>query len=339
MGITIKDIARICNVSVGTVDRALNNRPGISPKTKARILQVAKEYNYRPDYVAQSLARGRTMTIGLVLFDLYNRSFAQLANAVEASARERGYSVDLVLTDKDPAIEKEVLNRLHARKSDGIILFPINEGPDFEEYLQALGTPIVTICNRLSDHWDYVGINDRQAMKEAAQHVLAQGYEHLVYICPPLAYRGVTNIYTQEERYQGCLEALAEVPEGRKVSLEVIEDKDYVEALRRMPLEEQKTAIMCSCDAYALEVMHYVQYERRLSVPDDVGIIGFDSIDVLKYIRPELTTVEYNIEQMGCEAVNLLLERIESAGSQKDGAVKERKQRIIDYKIIQGNSL
>jgi LacI family transcriptional regulator len=332
MGITIKEIAALCGVSVGTVDRALNNRPGISPKTKAKILEVARQYNYKPDFLAQSLAKGRTMTIGLVLFDLYNRSFAQLAGAVEASAREQGYSVDLVLTDKDLAIERDVLRRLHDRKTDGIILFPINEGAEFEQYLHDLGTPLVTVCNRLSDAWDYVGINDRQAMKEAARHVLERGYRQLIYICPPLSYRGVTNIYTQEERYQGFLEAVdAYLPE---LGVTVIEDKQYLRALDALPLTDQKTAIMCSCDAYALEVLHYLQRERQLRVPDDVGLIGFDHIDMLKYVQPQLTTVEYNVEQMGREAVRLLLERIE-AGT----AAAERRETIVDYAIISGSSL
>src|SRR5690606_2502579 len=141
---------------------------------------------------------------------------------------------------------------------------------EFEAYLRSLNTPLVTICNRVSEEWDYVGIDDRQAMKEAATHVLSKGYRHIVYICPPLAYRGKTNIYTQEERYQGCLEALEEV--DYETTLTVIEEKDYIDALRRIPLEDQRTAIMCSCDAYALEVLHNVQHERKLSVPDDVGI-------------------------------------------------------------------
>jgi LacI family transcriptional regulator len=331
MGITIKEIAALCGVSVGTVDRALNNRPGISPRTKAKILEVARQHNYRPDFLAQSLARGRTMTIGLILFDLYNRSFAQLANAVEASARERGYSVDLVLTDKDPAIERDVLRRLRDRKTDGIILFPINEGPEFEAFLRSLGTPLVTVCNRLSDDWDYVGIHDRQAMKEATQHVLERGYRHLVYICPPLAYRGVTNIYTQEERYHGFLEAVeAHRPE---IGITVIEDRQYLAALDALPLTGSKTAIMCSCDAYALEVLHYLR-ERRLRVPEDVGLIGFDHIDMLKYVQPQLTTVEYNVELMGREAVRLLLERIEAG----PGAA-ERREKIVEYAMIAGSSL
>ncbi|WP_199619969.1 LacI family DNA-binding transcriptional regulator [Paenibacillus alkalitolerans] len=133
MGVTLKDIANICGVSPGTVDRALNNRPGISTKTKKKILKVAVELNYQPDHRARSLARGKTMTIGVILFDLHNRSFAQMANAIEAKSRELGYFVDLALSDKDPDKEKKLIGRMINRKVDGLILFSVNFGESFDE--------------------------------------------------------------------------------------------------------------------------------------------------------------------------------------------------------------
>ncbi|MFE5324042.1 LacI family DNA-binding transcriptional regulator [Paenibacillus sp. NPDC056579] len=330
MGVTIKDIAVICGVSPGTVDRALNGRPGISEKTKAKILKVAGEMNYQPDYMARSLARGRTMTIGVVLFDLYNRSFAQLMNAIEAASRSQGYFVDLVLTGKDPDNERKCIEHLIQRKVDGIILFPINEGEAFDDYLQSLGIPIVTICNYVSDHWTYIGIDDRQAMKEAVQYIRSRDYERFVYICPPLSYKGKTNIYTQEQRLQGCLEGLAE--SGMNEPPVIITDKDYIGALSRMELADGsgKTAIVCSCDSYALEVLNHLK-SRGLRVPDDVGLMGFDNIDVLKYVTPSLSTVEYAVEEFGLQAVECLVEQIEQGTS--------RKVPLLPYQIITGHSI
>jgi LacI family transcriptional regulator len=109
-------------VSQGTVDRALHNRPGISAETRERILLTARQLGYRPDQLASSLVRGRTMTIGLVLFDLYNRFFAQIASAVEENAKSRGYFVYLTLTRKDLGEEKSCIERLAGRRVDGLIL-------------------------------------------------------------------------------------------------------------------------------------------------------------------------------------------------------------------------
>ncbi|GAB2670240.1 LacI family DNA-binding transcriptional regulator [Paenibacillus thermoaerophilus] len=317
MGITIKQIAELCGVSIGTVDRALNDRPGISEKTKRRILEVAREHQYRPDLTARSLARGRTMTIGVVLFDLYNRSFAQLANAIERRSRERGYIVHLTLTGKDPEMEKNCLRQLVQRKADGIILCSVNEGARFEEELRGLLTPIVTVCNRISDRWPYVGIDDRGAMKEAVGQLLRKGYRRFVYVCPPLADRGRVNIHTQEQRWIGFREALedgADAVSGGQGKFEtaVIAQRDYLDALRRLDLAAGtgKTAIVCSCDAYALEVMHDCR-SRGLRVPEDVGIMGFDNIDMLKYVSPRLSTVHYDMEEFGTRAADSLIAWIE----------------------------
>ncbi|MEJ9319135.1 LacI family DNA-binding transcriptional regulator, partial [Halalkalibacterium halodurans] len=157
MKVTIKDIATICGVSAGTVDRALNNRTGISEKTREKILKTAKELNYRPDYTARSLVMGKTMTIGVVLFDLYNRSFAQLLNAIELKARELGYFIYITLSDKNPENELNCIEHLVNRKVDGIILFTVNKGEQFEANLSKWGIPIITIFNYVSEKWEYIG--------------------------------------------------------------------------------------------------------------------------------------------------------------------------------------
>lgn len=330
MGITIKEIADICGVSTGTVDRALNNRTGISDKTKARILSIAEQMNYNPDYMAQSLARGRTMTIGVVLFDLYNRLFAQLMNAIESEARQRGYFIDVVLTNKQPETELSCLHHLVNRKVDGIILFSVNQGQDFQDYLTSLALPIVTICNRIAGDWPFIGIDDREAMKEATRYVLSKGYQQIVFVCPPLAYRGIRNIHTMEERLIGCMEALE--PFKSTIDLTIVQDRDYIHSIASLPLARGKTAVMCTCDIHALEVLHYLQEIRGLNVPEDVGVMGFDDIDVLKYVKPKLSTVEYNVEEMGKLAVDCLLRHMNEAQDQQQ-------EPLVAYSIVIGQSI
>ncbi|WP_167568935.1 LacI family DNA-binding transcriptional regulator [Brevibacillus migulae] len=330
MRITIKDIAELCGVSVGTVDRALNNRPGISAKTKKKILQIAEEMHYRPDHTARSLAKGRTMTLGVILFDVHNRSFAQLMNAIADKANEFGYFVDLVLTDKNQENELRCLEHLITRKVDGIILFTVNKGKEFEQFAKRLQTPIVTICNRLSEDWNYVGIDDRQAMKDAVQYIIDKGYERYIYICPPLAFRGKSNIYTQEERYEGCKEALREA--GLEERLILIEERNYIHALDQIALTGSvpRTAIICSCDYYALEVMNALK-AKGLRIPEDIGLMGFDNIDVLKYVTPPLTTVEYAVEEIGVKAVECLVGILDR---QEEPAIP-----LLPYRIIPGATI
>ncbi|TDQ37438.1 LacI family DNA-binding transcriptional regulator [Aureibacillus halotolerans] len=328
MGITIKELAKLCNVSPGTVDRALNNRYGISGKTKERILKVAKEHHYRPDARAQSLVRGKTMTLGIVLFDLYNRSFAQMMNAIEKEARKDGYHVNLVLTDKSPEDEKKCIEQLISQKVDGIVLFSVNKGEGFADYLASLSTPIVTLSNYIADSLDFVGIRDRVAMKEAVDSAVQLGYEKIIYICPPLRFYKHSNIYTQTERYEGCLESLraANLLEAHQL----ITDPDYLTALDPLSFEEKRTAIVCSCDYYALEILKRFK-ETNLIVGQDVGLVGFDNIDTLQYVEPALNTVSFDLEGMGSEAIRLLLNRIET-----DRAPIKK---LLSHQLIRGASL
>lgn len=247
MKVTIKDIATICGVSLGTVDRALNNRKGISEKTRKKVLQVAEEMNYKPDYMARSLVIGKTMTIGVVLFDLYNRSFAQLLNAIELKARELGYFVYITLTDKDPDNELQCIDYLVNRRVDGIILLSVNKGKDFDTYLRGINIPILTIFNYVSDEWEYVGIQEREAMKEGFEYIVSENFKNFIYISPPLAYAGKSNIYTQEERLSGFLEGLSE---SNMTSIPVIiKDNEYINVLETYPFngEKQRLSVPVIC--------------------------------------------------------------------------------------------
>ncbi|WP_046176110.1 LacI family DNA-binding transcriptional regulator [Domibacillus indicus] len=328
MRVTIKDIAAICGVSAGTVDRALNNRSGISKKTRNKVLKVAEEMNYQPDYTARSLVMGRTMTLGIVLFDLYNRSFAQLMNAIERKARELGYFVYITLTDKNPENERVCIEYLINRKVDGIILFTVNEGEKFNAYLSKFHTPIVTIFNYISRDWEYVGIHERQAMKEAVDYIISNGYKRFIYISPPLAYEGKSNIYTQKERFIGFMEGIRE---GSASEPLVIKVPNYLEKLEDYSFEPaKKTAIVCSTDLYALEVINFLK-EKDIPIPESAGVMGFDDIDMLKYISPRLTTVKYPIAEIGEKAVESIVNKIE-----KDAYISIS---LLGYEIIKGESI
>ncbi|WP_077622449.1 LacI family DNA-binding transcriptional regulator [Sediminibacillus massiliensis] len=329
MTVSIKEIARICGVSIGTVDRALNNRSGISPKTKEKILQVAKEKNYRPDYRAQSLVKGKTKTIGVVLFDLKNRSFALLMDAIESELRKSGYSLHLTLTDKDKQKEVESITYLIDRKVDGIILFSVNQGKEFNEFLNSFNVPIVTIFNHVSDQWHHIGVKEREAMQDAVKHTIEKGYKRFVFICPPLSLLGKVNIHTQHERLKGFHDGLKEYNMLDKQI--IVKEKDYLKEVAEINfVENEKTAILCTSDAHALEVMKFFK-EQKVNIPGEVGIMGFDNIDVLRYVEPKLTTVEYPIKEIGISAVHSLVNKLE----------KETFPSVplLDYKIIPGESI
>ena len=330
MKVTIKDIANVCGVSAGTVDRALNNRAGIREQTKKKILKVAEDLNYKPDYTARGLVMGKTNTIGVVLFDLYNQSFAQLLNAIEVKARKLGYFVYITLSEKNKNDELDCIEHLVNRKVDGIILLTVNKGEQFESYLSNFNIPIITIFNFLSEEWEFIGVRERQAMMEATDHIVRQDrYQKFIYISPPLAYLGQANIYTQEERLNGFLDGLKNNEILTKPS--ILKTSEYIKELEKITFSnDEKAAIICSTDLYALEVMNFLK-NKGLRIPEQVGVMGFDDIDMLKYISPRLTTVKYPIDEIGRKAIESIINKIEYG--------EYVSTPLLDYEIIKGDSI
>lgn len=308
MNVTSKEIASICGISRGTVDRALNNRPGIKPETKEKVLRIAKELGYRPHFLARSLVKGNTMTLGIVIFDINNRILAQIINSIEARAREMGYFVYLTLTNKDSEMEIDCINHLVDRKVDGIVLMSVNKGEPFNKYLTSLKTPIVTFGNRISDQFPFVWINDQKAIKEAVYYIHSKGYKEIIYVCPPLSLPKKENLYSPEQRFIGFKEACKEIKTIKKT---VIKDKNYISAIARsLSHIKSKKAILCTSDKYAVNILNFLR-DKSIHVPNDVGIMGFDNIDTLNFITPGLTTIAYPQEKIGVRIVDSLIDQIE----------------------------
>jgi LacI family transcriptional regulator len=326
---TIKEIAKLCGVSEGTVDRAINNRPGIKEETRQRVIEVAKLLNYKPNRIAQSLATGRTMTIGIICFDLYNNFFTSLIDIIEANAKSKGYFVNLILTHRDMKKEMEGIQYLVERNVDGIIIFPVGRGERYVDYLKSTKKPIVTIYNKISDEFSHIGVDDRKAMSDAVKFIKAKGYERIYFITPAISNqeRNGSNVYTLKRRLKGYIDGLQAY--GVNHDPLVVEGKDFDKEFKNLDLK-QKTAMLCICDTYALETMKYFR-DRNFSVPGDIGIMGYDNIDVLKYIKPQLSTIEYHVEKMGNLVFDTLFDTINGKQAQPE--------LLLDYNIIHGETI
>lgn len=328
MNITSKDIAKACGVSRGSVDRALNNRSGISEETKQLILETAEKLGYKPHFLASSLARGKTMTIGLVVFDVYNRFFAQLIDAIEKKARERGYFLYLTLTYSKGALEKDCIEHLVQRQVDGIILCSAVNDSDYTAYLKGLNIPVVTIGNRVSPDFSFVGIDDFKAMYDAALSIIHKNYTHIYYVSPPLAKEAQSNIHAQKQRYLGFLDAIKGYD---AIGHTVLSDHAFLDRIETLILQHQgKNAILCSSDVYALEALNHLR-GKGFAIPEDAGIMGFDNIDTLRFVNPRLNTVSYPTEEIGAKAVEILSELIN--GQKASGSI------LFQHRIIEGQSL
>lgn len=307
MSVTVNEIAEKCGVSRTTVLRALNNQSRVSDATRKRILDVAKEMGYRPNLLARSFNTGRTMMIGMVAINMDNMVFVESLSAINREAQHKGYSLNIALNGEDCQAEQRRIQEFADRRMEGILLSAISKGREYEDFLKSLNTPIVCVGNYVCDSFSTVMIDEAQAARDAVKLILSKGYERVVFVCPPLAVQEERNVYSHIQRNIGFNAELDLHPE---VGRQIITGDNYIEQLSvRLENLDRRTAILCSGDIYALNIMRHFK-NIKLKTPRDVGIMGFDNIGMLDFIVPRLTTVSTSIEKVAAVAVDELIAHI-----------------------------
>ena len=329
MNITTKMIAEQMGVSRITVDRALNGRPGVSERTRQRILNFAKEAGYRPNRLAQSLVNGVSKSLGIVVFDLDNAFFAQLVDSFQRIAFDMGYMTYVMLTNKNASMERRCVECLLDRRVDGILLYSVIQDEDYISYLKGLDLPVLTIMNRLSDALPLISVNNRRAMADMTGYVISKGYSRLVYVCPPLRRAKTSNMTSLIERREGFYDAVRRARVAPETVM--LEDNEYIRIIGDMSFDHQRrTAIICTSDIYAVSIMNALQ-KRGYRTPMDYGLCGFDCIPMLREFEPNITTVSMFIREMGSKSAALLVDAI--------NGVKIPEYTEMTYEIVTGQTV
>ena len=287
--ITTTQIARICGVSQGTVDRALHDRGGIKLETKEKILAVAKEYDYVPRVSGEATVNGKSMLIGVVLFDLYNEFFSKLAMSFVNQAKKAGYSVVFSFSNKDIKAEKSAIDYFNYIGVDGIILFSV--GSDEEEYalyLRSLIKPLVLVGNRVSD-LTYVGLDDYQAMYDLTNRLSSETNGEIVYFAPALNQK-LSRFNAQRLRVKGFIKAMNDLGRSYRIA---VNSKEL----------DGADGIVCSTDHYVLKALKRLGYSRQKI------LAGFDNISFLKHLDAKVLTVEYSTDRIALECIKYILGR------------------------------
>ena len=302
--ITVKDLARICGVSIGTVDRAINNRKGISEETRQRILKTAAEYGFVKNQSALSLSSGRSKTIGVIIFNLKSEYFASVLTSIEEEARHSGHTTMIMLSHYDAETEMECVRRMVSMNVAGIIVFSVLKNTDFYTELQKNGTPVVAVGNPIGAGIPFVGIDDRLAMSESCRYVLSKGYRHLVYIAPVLEKHMEQNIAAQSDRYAGFLEV---VQSAVGVTWHVVDTyEEYQNNLTEVLSKDRSTALICSSDTFTLRCLEVFRNTEH------AGIMGFDRFLTLEQLLPKLSGIAYSSKDIGIAAAHVILDATHS---------------------------
>jgi LacI family transcriptional regulator len=308
MAPTIKDIAQEAGVSYATVSRALNNKYGVKPATRKRIMALAQARGYTPNAIARGLVKKETLSIGLIIPDISNPFFPQVARGVEDAAKERGYSVFLCNTSYDSDREAHYLNLLVEKRVDGIILASGFQSGEASVNASAGAIPIVSLCARFETvHNSFVVIDNERGGILAIRHLIEQGYESIGFIGTQ------REVDVEGQRFKGYRLALEQFnmpyEERHTVTGDLKREGGYEVIRRIIASGDYPRAFFVENDLMALGVIQGIK-EEGLRVPEDIAVVGFDDIAFASFPEIGLTTVRQPKFEMGKLAATLLLDTI-----------------------------
>lgn len=320
MTVSIKDIARAAGVSHSTVSRALGDSPLVSTETKERIRSLAREMGYSPDAQARSLVIGRTQTIGVVVTTITDAFIAEIVQAIENTARRRGYSVILASSNSEPEREIAAVEMLHSKRVDGVIVTSSRVGALYQDHLDRLGVPVVLVNSHSEQRGPYtfsISVDNQRGGYVATKHLIDAGHRRIAYVC------GAPDHSDDLARLAGYRQALGEAGICVDPALVVPGTGRAGGGERALPAllepSDRATAVFCYNDMTAIGLLRAAR-QKDIPVPGDLAVVGFDDIPVASYVAPSLTTVAQPKGKMGQRATEMVLDLL-LHGGRNSGAV------------------
>ncbi|HUB41541.1 MAG TPA: LacI family DNA-binding transcriptional regulator [Streptosporangiaceae bacterium] len=322
--VTLKDVARKAGVHPATASRALNpqTRLLVSENTAGRVLEAAAELGYRPNAVARSLRTRRSHTIGVLIPDLNNPLFPPIVRGLEDRLEADGYVALIGNTDGDDTRERRVFEQMRARHVDGYVLATAHlRNPLLADAVR--GGPPVVLMNRIAEDYSLpsVTVDNEQGVKMAVSHLVSLGHRAIACIAGP------QDVSTGLSRYRAFQAAMAgarlEVPPGRVAFARAFSIEEGYRCAKEILAASAKggatgatgataatsTAVAAGNDMLAVGC-YLALDEAGLRCPADVSVVGFNDMPFIDMLRPPLTTIAFPHYQVGTEAAQLLLERL-----------------------------
>ena len=336
MPVRMKDIARELGISVVTVSKVLRNHPDIGEKTRARVLKRMKELNYQPNLAARSLSTGRTMSVGLVVPDLLHPFFARIAAVVSAALRKHSYGLVISSSEEDPALERQEIEQLIARRVDVLLIASAQTGTESFRLIEQQKVPYILMDRMFPDlDANFVGIDDRAAGMLATKHLIEQGCRNIAHIRGP-------EVSTALGRLEGYRQALATARRkalpGHVVSLGSSGDHrgepgGYACAKKLLANKVRPDGIFCFNDPSALGAMRAI-FEAGLHIPEDIALVGCGNLSYSDFLRVPLSSIDQDSKRIGERAASLAM-----ALAQNKALAKAKSEVIAPKLVVRASSL
>lgn len=320
---TIKDVAELAGVSCATVSRSLADRPEISPDTKERVRAACAQLGYVPNAAAKGLTGQFTHTLGVIVSDISNPNYYDMATAIEETAAAHGYRVLLSNSLRDPELEIQAIENFMSRHVDGLLISSIS--PNLKaRHQEILGNlPCVYLGVNHDEDCSHVTADNEKGGYIGTKYLLDLGHRDIWFVGGRAASR------TRDLRIRGYMRAMEEAGlTGRTITtqpnMSFMRDWTTEEALEVLQ-EPLPDAIFAFCDLIALKIMEAARL-KGIRIPEDLSLIGFDNIDLAALPRVDLTTISQQRHEQGRLATLHLLDKISGR--------KEHIQTLLEPKLI-----
>ncbi|HAR6112618.1 TPA: catabolite control protein A [Staphylococcus pseudintermedius] len=302
MTVTIYDVAREARVSMATVSRVVNGNQNVKPETRDKVNEVIKRLNYRPNAVARGLASKKTTTVGVIIPDISNIYYSQLARGLEDIATMYKYHTIISNSDDDPEKEKEIFNNLLSKQVDGIIFLGGTLTDEIKEQISRASIPVVVSgTNGKDDGIASVNIDFVQASKEVTAQLVKIGSKKFAFV------GGGYSKKAQEDVYEGLKEVLEQHQLAVDEHLLYVGNETYTDGLRAYEKlsHYQPDAVLSISDEQAIGIVHGA-LDHGLEVPKDIQVVSFNNTRLVEMVRPQLSSVIQPLYDIGAVGMRLL---------------------------------
>src|SRR6202451_358735 len=323
----IREIAKRAKVSTATVSRTINRVPTVDPALAKRVMKVVEDMGYYPNTAARALVSGKSRIFGLIVSEITNPFFPEIVQAFEDIAVQNHYEILLTSTVHDPKRMELAVRRMIERRVDGVAILTFGMEDALIEDLRFRKVPLVFVD--VGPHLAAVTnirVNYQQGIREAVKHLAKLGHKRIAFVAGP------TNLKSAMARRTAFEESMQE--NGLTVEPELIVTGDHkveggVAALAQLAgLPKRPTAILCSNDMTAVGVMREA-YDRGITIPRELSVIGFDDIRLAEFTTPPLTTVRMSQKQLAEYAFQALHGEVEGRDGSENGKEVELETSLI----------
>ncbi len=312
--ITIKDVARLAEVSISTVSRVINDSKPVSPEVRRKVLKVIEETGYKPNDVARSLVTRRSYLIGVIVNNLAQSYVADIVRGIEEIGKMYGYDILLCSSYSSKETQEKYLQLLDRKQAEGLFLVGNKFDNEIIELARGLNKPCVYFTRDVRENMNHISIDCNSSIYEMTKYLIQEGHKKIIYVSD---FEDRTSV--ENDKISGYLKAV-EDNELTFSKIHVVGSNKHNKAyeLGKTLIKEtgEFTAAVCSNDEIAIGIMDCF-IDNGISVPDDVSVVGFGNIREGKFVRPELTTIGEPYYDVGAVGMRMLIKMIKGDKTQQ----------------------